>query len=404
MSQAATTTVPTQNTTTLIRPQAVAMNATFKNQASFYVTLEERLAQYTQNPDHAQALKLAQHHWRVQYKDVTSWDQITLGQAHAVPLSLIQIDTTLQRGLDIAWVARILQNFCNLRVMPICVYQDDAVPSSNMYTCWDGQHTAICLYIICKHILKLDPSKCMVPAYLHPVSSRAPMRENFTELNGAAKKPVSAAEMFRQQVLGVRVDRSQRPEWKASELKQSVLEKYNLFVCDEANIMRIQPGAITNMSEILATHTHAVGKAYKIQDLELFCALMDTANLNRPVQSKEMWQWMDYFRECRIAGIQVDATYLSTIVQCVNMCFGSFDSKLIYDRARHAYTEWFMHDRPHAHGTAQGTGWRSETRKELHVIWLKSFLDTWSTLPTPPVPTHLWSVDAKWMQLSYLRA
>lgn len=407
MSQTSQTQMPTQPAALaapILRPQAVAVNATFQNQPSFYVNLEQRLAQYMQNPEHATALQTAQLHWRMRNPHVTQWDQIVLGQAHAVPLSNNQVDTTLQREVDIPWLCKILQNFCALRVMPICVYQDQSQTNSHMYTCWDGQHTALCLYIICKHILKLDASKCTVPVFLHPLSSRAHMRENFTELNGAAKKPVSKAELFRQEVLGVRVDASQKPAWRESELKQCVLEKYNLFVCDESNILARQPGAITNMSEILATGTQGAGKSYKIQDLELFCALMNAAQLNRPVQSMEMWQWMDYFRSCRLNGISVDAAYLDTLVHTVNLCFRSFNSELIYTKAHTAYTEWFKHDRPMAHGTANGTGWRSDSRKDLHLIWLKSVLDTWSNLPTPPALTHMWGVDAKWMDLAYLRS
>lgn len=403
MSTSLATTNGVQMTSPIVRPQAVAVNATFHNKASHYVTLADRLNQYLRIPVNAESLDLAQMHWRSRYPQIKQWDQIVLGQAQSVPLSHLQIDTTLQREVLFQWLCLIIQEFRDLRVMPISVYRDKNQSNSHMLTCWDGQHTALSLWVICTQILKLDPDKCMVPVFIHPSTSREQMRENFTELNGPAKKPVSNAELFRQEVLGVRVDQSTRPSWKESELKQCILEKHQLFVCDKESMLRNQPGAISNMSEILATGTQGKGKHYHMQDLALFCELMDKAAVDRAIQSMEMWQWMDYFRACRMQGIQVNSKYLSTLVKFVNTCFLTFNSKVIHDKGQKAYTEWYKYDRPLANGMLYGQDWLSNKKcKELHLCWLSSLVAKWTNLVTPKV-MGMWQPEDKWLDIKYLR-
>jgi hypothetical protein len=401
----AVTTMPQMSHSPIVRVHAQLVNATYNNSASNYVTLAQRLKQCQSDPMHDRMIKQAQKHWRLRYPQIKQWNQIVLGQAQSVPLSMIQIDTTLQREVIVYWLCQILQEFKDLRVMPICVYQDSAQPRPHFKTCWDGQHTALCLWIIAVCILGLDPDKCEVPVFVHPSTSREQMRENFTELNGTAKKAVSNAEMFRQEVLGVRVDNSKRPDWLESELKQRILETHSLFVVDENHNLANQAGAITNMSELLATGIQGTGKQYKLDEhLKPFCMLMDEVGLNRAVQSKEMWQWMDFFKLCGDQGIVVDATYIETLSLVIMSCFNRFDSDQIHDKGKQAYLEWYRNDRMNANGMETGHSWTSAQRKKYHVHWLISVLNKWSTLQLPVAPHVDWPVAPQYLELGYLSA
>lgn len=339
MSASATHVPPLVTPPTVVRPHAQRVNAGFTNQTSHYVTLADRFQSLWHNAEYKSALQYAINTWKINNPHITKWDHIVLGQAKSVALSEIQIDTTLQREVVVSWLCTILQEFKALRVQAINVYQDAQQPRPHMFTCWDGQHTALALYVVATQILKLDPSTCMVPVFIHPSSSRAEMRDNFTHLNSTGKLPVSAAALFRQKVLGVRVDNATNPDWKETEQKQQILERHQLFVCEETDATCIQAGAITNMSELLATGTVGRNKRYMLQDLEHFCALMNTCGLNRPVQSAEMWQWMDFFALCRMRDIHVDQSYLDQIVHMMNHCFGSFNSAKLHDTGREAYVD-----------------------------------------------------------------
>ncbi len=396
-------TAPTSQLAQIVRPHAKAVNATFRNQASNYQTLEQRLAHYQKEPVYDQMVKQSLSHWRVLYPDVTSWNQIVLGQARDAPLSKIQIDTTLQREVIVNWMCSIVQGFKALRVMPICVYQDAQQPRPDFYTCWDGQHTALTLWLIAVHVLKLDPDTCMVPVFVHPSTSREQMRENFTDLNGAAKKPVSKAEMFRQEVLGVRVDNSKRPAWLESEQKQKILERYSLFVVDEHNMLASQPGAITNMSELLATGKQGAGKRYSLTHLEQFCMLMNAAGLDRAVNSAEMWQWMDYFSACDRQQIKVDAAYVNILANVVQTCFGTFNADVIHEKGKQVYMQWFKHERAFATGMGTGQQWNNN-RKQYHLYWLCHVLKKWSGLQVPSVGHMDWPIVSDYLELSYLQA
>jgi hypothetical protein len=385
----------------IVRPHAQTVNATYKNLASNYVTLDNRIQHYMQDAQYNRMIMLAQVHWKIRHPSITSWNQIVLGQAVSVPLSKIQIDTTLQREVIVHWLCNILQDWKAVRVMPINVYQDSKQSRPDFYTCWDGQHTALSLWVIATQILKLDPDTCMVPVFIHSSTSKEEMRENFTELNGPAKTPVSKAELFRQQVLGVRVDNNKRPDWLESERQQVILEKYDMFVVDSSSNLAQQPGAITNMSELLVTGNN---KQYSMDNLESFCMLMNAAGLNRAVESAEMWQWMDYFRECARNKIKVDGNYIDTLALVIKSCFQTFNSGVIHEKGKHAYMEWFRYARIGANGSGTGAQWSSSNRKDYHLYYLAQVLKKWSQLNVPNVPMPNWQIDPQYLELTYLQA
>ena len=83
----------------------------------------------------------------------------------------IEIDITLQRMLDIIHACNIIDHFKQIMVMPICVYEDPARPGK--YICWDGQHTAIVLYILATKIFGQRVDELMVPVVVYSVKQKA---------------------------------------------------------------------------------------------------------------------------------------------------------------------------------------------------------------------------------------
>ena len=129
-----------------------AVNSRYQQNASFYQNLKDRLnATLSALPASAKRYKLymlseAIKEFQRRYPSITKFKQLRLCKAEKVKLSQIIIDDTMQRKLDIDWVIKILSNFNEFQIMPIQVYK--VTGTEVLFASWDGQHTAIVLYII----------------------------------------------------------------------------------------------------------------------------------------------------------------------------------------------------------------------------------------------------------------
>ena len=133
-------------------------------QESTFVTLDEQLSKAL--PDSAFDLdksvqdfkKLNQNKWK-------TFEDIKLCKAIEVPVDKILIDETVQRPLNIKQIYQILTHFSECMVNSIHVYKDPIKPG--YYIAWDGQHTAIALYIICTRVFGQRASDVMVPVVIY---------------------------------------------------------------------------------------------------------------------------------------------------------------------------------------------------------------------------------------------
>jgi hypothetical protein len=247
-------------------------------------------------------------------------------------LSDIEIDVTMQRLLNLNHVLRMLADFKATKVMPIQCYIDENRPGR--YVAWDGQHTAILLYILSTMVFYENPADFDVPIVLYDVSTKAEIRENFIGLNGEDKLPLDAIDVFQQMIYGVRVDGSEKPIWLEAERKQQMLEKHKLFVTAEKFDNTKEIGAISRMQEIMQASPEVV---------EQFGKYWSAIRKQRAVDPKEIYMLMSWLMLAEMQSIDVDDNY---IYDLADMNLGLFDANFsptgaFWAKCETAYENWY---------------------------------------------------------------
>jgi hypothetical protein len=243
---------------------------------------------------------------------VKTWNDLTLAQSVYVNLADIYIDTTMQRQLDLHWVCKLLAKFKSTKVVPIQVYRD----AGGKLCAWDGQHTAMLMWLICTRALNLDPAKVQVPVNIYPSSKKNEIRECFLDLNSSeGKKSLELIDHWIQQVFGVRIDGSTNPTWKLVEQKQTILEKHDLFVTNDKFNNCHMPGAISRLQEI---------NKLDVQGVEWLAAYLKIVTAgNRPAVEKEVMMMAHFFTRCRIEGIKVTDAYIKELAAVSTMLWNA---------------------------------------------------------------------------------
>jgi hypothetical protein len=338
-----TKTMPAQNTVSLIAtnvPQSYAaqVNARYNDSASNCIPLDQRYndkiaALPTNNQTYYAVIKQnAIAEFRRLNPNINNWNDLTLAQSVYITLADIFIDTTMQRELSLDWVYKLLTKFKMTKVVPIQVYKD---PETGHYCAWDGQHTAILLYIICVDILGLDPRTVKVPVNVYSSNLKAEIRECFTELNSSeGKAQLVDIDLWIQRVLGVRIDGSKNPIWVTTEKKQAIIEKFDLFVTNEKFNDTHMPGAISRLTEI---------NKLDLDSLEWLCYYLHLVTINqRRVYEKEMVMMAHFFFRCRCDGVKVDQAYIANVA-FANLTDFNADftpNGMFWDKAKDAFHNW----------------------------------------------------------------
>ncbi len=310
------------------------VNQQFTKSASQYVSIPQRLRQTIGNSSFYQSVVTdSVNEYKRRNPHITNWSDITLCGSLSTTLDKIVIDITLQRMLVIFHATGIVDKFQQIRVMPISVYEDPLAPGQ--YVCWDGQHTAVALYLIATAI-KADISKCEVPIVLYKSNLKSEMRQNFMALNSDAKLPLDQIDKFHQMVFGVRTDGTQIPSWVLAEQKQQALEGAKMFATHSKFADTDEPGALTRLDELMDPR-------YDLIITQQFCKyFVDVCRSSRPVQPKECWLMYEFFRQCQIEGIKVDSSYIKDVADSLKLAFGGdFDSIAMMSQAKVAYREHY---------------------------------------------------------------
>ena len=339
-------------------PYAQKVNGCYVDSSSHYVTLEQRVNEtLAAMPAHRLATVKQMlssglsEFYRVYGNTVKKWSDLSLAKSVLINLSDIYIDTTMQRTLDLHWVAQLIAKFKTTKVVPIQVYIDE----NDRLCAWDGQHTAVVLYLICVNIFKLDPSKVKVPVNIYPSNKKSEMRECFLDLNSSeGKLTLASIDHWIQQVFGVRIDGSTNPEWKLTEQKQSILEKYNLFVTHDKFFDTDMPGAISRLQEI---------NKYDTTVIDWLCDYLSQVNQgDRPVIEKEIVMMSHFFGRCRLEGIKVTRAYIKKLVG-VSLTLWDADFTPygpFWARVAYAYRNW------HQSNPANATTSPKASKEPLH--------------------------------------
>lgn len=318
---------------------ASQVNAYFNTNATNCVLLKDRFAD-TINALPPQSAAVTRHMINASISEfirnnptIKKWEDLHLAQSIYVKLSDIFIDTTMQRILDLHWVAKLLAKFKSTKVVPIQVYKD---PLTNKLCAWDGQHTAMLLWIICTEILKLDPETVTVPVNIYHSNKKSEMRECFLDLNSSAgKKSLDIIDHWIQQVFGVRIDNSKNPQWILTEAKQKILEQYDMFVTHDKFNNEHMPGAITRIQELNS-----------IDDLDTIKWLVEylsvTTMNNRPAIEKEVVMMAYFFNRCRLENVPVDSEYVKKVASTMLvLCNSDFSpTGPFWAQVKTAYDSW----------------------------------------------------------------
>lgn len=368
---------------------ADTVNQQFHKSKSHYVSLRQRLDDNIQSDAYKQqVLADAILNFKTNFPNIKSWIDLQLCKGESTTLDKIEIDITLQRMLDIMHSINIVDHFKQLFVMPIQVYEEPARPGK--FICWDGQHTAIVLYIIAKYILNEDVSKCIIPINIYASNQKAEMRECFITLNGPeGKKSLDEIDKFHQKVFGVRTDGNTRADWVLNADKQSALENAKMFVTHTKFGDTDQPGALTRMQEL-------IDPRYDLTITQNFCQyFVSVCRSGRPVQPKECWLMYEFFRLCKESNITVDAAYISGVANSIKKSFdtGDMDSLALCAQAKYSYQEWFRLNKPNPDGTLWGISYPKET--VLGVTFLIAQIAKHFKGQLPRLQNLYWNVPAK---------
>lgn len=273
---------------------------------------------------------------------ITCFEDLQLCVAGETVMSDILIDITIQRILNLNWVIDILKGFREPQADPIKLYEvkaggdlvDFYPVGTKLFASWDAQHTAIVFWIIAVMIFGQDPKTVKVPSIEYKIKNRSDIRENFVSGNSdIGKLRLDSIDLFRQMVLGVRLDGNSKSEWVQAELKQQHLEQAGLFVTADKFGDTHMPGAISRMAEI---------DKYTSDVIRKFCLYTTTIPNPRPIVSQEIEIMCAWFNMAKEGGIDyTDDEVISLGVHLHDLFDADFhESSDLWVKIRKAYENW----------------------------------------------------------------
>lgn len=276
------------------------------------------------------------------FPHIKKFSDLDLAEAKKIKLSEIYIDITIQRLLNLPWVAEILTKFREAQADPIKLYEvvtggdlaQEFPVGTRLFASWDAQHTAIVFWIIAVMILKQDPDDVDVPCIIYKVKNRADIRMNFVNGNSdLGKLRLDSIDLFRQMVLGVRLDGNTNDKWVEAELKQQHLEQADLFVTAEKYGDTNMPGAISRMAEI---------DKYTSDIIRKFCLYTTTIPTPRPIDSQEIEIMCAWFNMAKEDGIDYTDDEVVDLGDHLHQLFGGnfHESSPFWAKVRNAYENW----------------------------------------------------------------
>jgi hypothetical protein len=343
--------------------KAQLVNEQYNQTQSNFVSLQQRLNDaLTFSPIFVPTLTAVVDEFkrRTKAQEWTSFSDLKLCQAIQVPMDRVLIDTTMQRQLSLRHVLNILQFFRVTMVMAIQVYEDENKPG--YYIAWDGQHTAIALYVILTKVFGERTANAMIPVVVYNVKHKLEIRRNFILLNGDAKERLDFIDTYKQMVYGVKVDGSDDPEWVDTATKNDYLAAVGLFATHRKFGDENEPGAFSLLADTLMSDS---AKHRKHPDVtRMFAQYWSYLNVERPVDAKEARQLYEYFNLCYEQKITVDEKYLLDFVAFTKEYFDADFSPNgpFWDKVKMSYENWFARSNPETYNEFGVRGFTSEMR------------------------------------------
>ena len=340
---------------------AQTVNERYLKSDSHFITLQQRLADALKSaPMFVPMLTAMVDEFKRRHTEWKQFSDLELCKAIMVPMDKILIDTTMQRSLNLRHVLNILQHFKSTMTMAIQVYEDENKPGH--YIAWDGQHTAITLFIILTKVFGEQMAKTMVPVVVYNVKHKLEIRRNFILLNGDAKEELDFIDKYIQMVYGSKVDAADDKEWTDTALKNDYLAEVGLFATHNKFGDEDQPGAFTLLADTLMSKSLKTRKDPEVT--RMFAKYWGFLNQERPVEPKEARQLYEYFNLCYEQGITVDDAYLLEFVAFTKDNFGADfgPNGPFWDKVKNCYESWYAKANPESYAESGLRGFTSEMR------------------------------------------
>jgi hypothetical protein len=244
----------------------------------------------------------------------------------------IVIDTTMQREPNLQWIITIITNFRAYQAQPIQVY--DA--PNGTYGSWDGQHTALALYLISTQALGEKFEDVEVPINIYDILSRGELRSNFINNNttvgkNAGKKPLETIDIFMQQIYGVEVDNVTEQEWVDAHAKWCHIAAAGMFITADKFNDTDQVGAISRLNEIADEAT----SVEVVRQFAVYGAYI-VANQQRPLNSKEIPIIVEFLNLVDQQDIKWSDAVIKDLAQhLIDLFEANFDAKGPYWEQAH---------------------------------------------------------------------
>lgn len=322
------------------KTHAQIINERYLNSTSNFISLQQRLNEALKFAPSFQAMIDGMvDEFKRRNKEWTTFKHLELCEAIMVTMDKILIDTTMQRSLNLRHIVKILEHFKSTMAMAIQVYKDPEKPG--YYIAWDGQHTAISLYIILTKAFGEQTAKAFIPVVVYNVKHKLEIRRNFILLNGTAKQELDFFDKYGQMVSGTKVDKATDPEWNDTALKNDYLANAGLFATHSKLGDDDKPGAFTLLADTLMSKSLKTRKPPEIT--RMFAEYWSYLAVERPVDAKEARQLYEFFNLCYEQNIKVDQTYL---LEFVNFTKTNFDADFsstgtFWAKVRLAYESWY---------------------------------------------------------------
>ena len=375
------------------KTHAQIINEQYLKSDSHFVTLRERLTEALKNAPLFEGLLIAMiQEFKRRHKDWQTFADLHLCRAIDVAMDRILIDTTMQRSLNLRHVLNILQHFRSTMIMAIQVYEDENKPG--FYIAWDGQHTAITLYIILTKVFGEQTAKTLVPVVVYNVKHKLEIRRNFILLNGDAKEELDFIDKYKQMVYGAKVDGADDEEWTDTALKNDYLAAAGLFATHSKFGDEDKPGAFSLLADTLMSKSLKTRKHPEVT--KMFSRYWTFLNQERAVEAKEARQLFEYFNLCYEQGITVDDAYLLEFVQFTKDNFEADFSPNgpFWDKVRMAYESWYSKANPDSYQDVGLRGFTTEMRTGIPFLIAQLKKSTKLKVPTF-TPNNGFTVSSK---------
>jgi hypothetical protein len=330
---------------TINQSYAARANTEYQTDIDKYVSIPERLDElYSRAPHYKDAYIAYAKQFVANWPEFPTYTELCeamvgMGVESYMRAMLMDINHTMQRKYDAEWGTKILTTFDPILVNRIRTYQDPCRTDGGeeRFNAWDGQHTALVLYIIAVYGYGMDPADVMVPIDVYPGHDRAKIRHQFVYYNsGKGTQQLESIDLFKQHVYGYTNDGSRTKMNERCYQIQQIAEKYDMFLTAEKFGDHTYPGAVSRLTEIMK-------KNIPIECIDSAFFYHSISSPNQQVYSLEFDNMIEFFHKAIKQGAVIDDDYVRELVNVMDVVTGNTwkTKSRKSNKVKAAYKNWY---------------------------------------------------------------